>query len=123
MPPELSVSLGPLALRNPLICGSGEHVASREGLVAAIDAGAAAVIAKSANESDAARRQSDAAEWVFLDPLSREVGAGSRAATMLNRSGLVQEPWDRWLEILADADAHAAPRGAWVAASLIPGDE
>jgi dihydroorotate dehydrogenase (NAD+) catalytic subunit len=109
MPPDLRVTLGPLALRNPVICGSGEHVATLDGLMAAIDAGAAAVVAKSANESDAARRQSDAATWVFLED-----------GTLLNRSGLVQEPWERWLEILAEADAHARERDAFVAASLIP---
>src|SRR3954466_4251074 len=109
MPPDLRVSLGPLELLNPIICGSGEHVATYDGLVAAIDAGAAAVVAKSANESDAARRQSDSATWVFLDD-----------GTMLNRSGLVQEPWEDWLQILARADAHARQSGAWVAASLIP---
>lgn len=109
MPPELSVRLGPLELRNPLICGSGEHVASYEGLVAAIDAGAAAVVGKSANESDAARRQFAAATWVFLED-----------GTMLNRSGLVPEDWADWLEVLARADAHARDQGAWVAASVIP---
>ena len=123
MPPDLSVTLGPLALRNPLICGSGEHVASYEGLVAAVDAGAAAVVAKSANESDAARRQSDAAAWVFLDERWRELDGGSRDATILNRSGLVQEAWEPWLRVLARADAHARANGAWVAASLIPGEQ
>jgi dihydroorotate dehydrogenase (NAD+) catalytic subunit len=109
MPPDLSVTLGRLELRNPLICGSGEHVASYDGIFAAIDAGAGAVVAKSANESAAARRQSDAATWVFLED-----------GTMLNRSGLVQAQWDEWLGILARADAHARSRDAWVAASLIP---
>src|SRR3954468_13260637 len=97
MPPELAVSLGPLELRNPLICGSGEHVAAYDGLVAAIDAGAAAVVAKSANESEAGRRQWRARTWIFLDD----------GATMLNRSGLVPEPWEAWLATLARADAHA----------------
>jgi dihydroorotate dehydrogenase len=112
MQPDLAVELGPIALRNPLICGSGEHVASYDALVAAVDAGAAAVVAKSANEADAARRQSDFASWVFLED----------GVTMLNRSGLVQEPWEDWLEILARADAHAARHGSWVVASVIPGD-
>src|SRR3954447_21008728 len=114
MPPDLRVSLGPLELRNPLICGSGEHVATLDALVAAVDAGAAAVVAKSANESEAARRQSDYATWVLLDGEWREDPGG---ATMLNRSGLVQEPWDDWLEILARADAHAAASDAWVVPS------
>jgi dihydroorotate dehydrogenase (NAD+) catalytic subunit len=119
MQPDLAVDLGPIALRNPLICGSGEHVASYEALVAAVDAGAAAVVAKSANESAAARRQSNFATWVLLDERWSETPEGS---TMLNRSGLVQDPWEDWLEILARADAHAARQGSWVVPSLIPGD-
>ena len=122
MPPDLAVTLGPLVLRNPLICGSGEHVATYDGLVAAVDAGAAAVVAKSANESDAARRQSDFATWVFLDERWNEAHEATSGTTMFNRSGLVQEPWEDWLEILARADAHAARRGSWVVASVIPGD-
>src|SRR5215212_2839576 len=122
MPPDLRVSLGPLELRNPLICGSGEHVATLDALVAAVDAGAAAVVAKSANESEAARRQSDAARWVFLDQRREPVDEPDLGATLLNRSGLVQQPWEQWLDTLASADAHARARGAWVIPSLIPGD-
>src|SRR3954464_9183115 len=110
MPPDLGIRLGPLAPSHPVICGSGEHVSSLDQLKAALDAGAAAVVAKSANESEAARRQSDATAWVFLED----------GVTMLNRSGLVQERWESWLEILARADAHARELGSWVAASLIP---
>src|SRR3954447_11185233 len=122
MPPELAMQLGPIALRHPVICGSGEHVSSLDQLVAAVDAGAAAVVAKSANESDAARRQSDFATWVFLDERRQPAPEDARGATMLNRSGLVQEPWEQWVEIVARADAYAAARGSWVALSLIPGD-
>src|SRR3954451_9896064 len=122
MPPELAMQLGPLALRHPVICGSGEHVSSLEQLKAAVDAGAAAVGAKSANEEEAARRQSDAATWVFIDEDRREVAADTRGAAMLNRSGLVQAPWDEWVAALAEADDYARERGSWVAASVIPGD-
>ena len=38
------------------MCGSGEHVADEAALRAAVEAGAAAVVAKSANESEAGRR-------------------------------------------------------------------
>src|SRR3954469_11286882 len=106
MPPDLRVSLGPLELLNPIICGSGEHVATLDALVAAIDAGAAAVVAKSANESEAARRpaaaaawgakpaneteaprrQWDAARWVFLDERGEPVDEPDVRATLLNRS-------------------------------------
>src|SRR3954470_3193737 len=97
MQPELAIQLGPLALRSPVICGAGEHVNTLDKLKSAVDAGAAAVVAKSANESDAARRQSDAAAWVFVDDERREVAADTSGASMLNRSGLVQVPWEEWV--------------------------
>jgi dihydroorotate dehydrogenase len=122
MPPDLQMRLGPLTLSNPVICGAGEHVASRESLMAAIDAGAAAVIAKSANETEAGRQQSEVAESTFLDGV-HEVAEPSNAASIFNRSGLVPEAWETWLQTLAEADRHAAERHAFVAASLIPGDE
>lgn len=122
MSAELAVTLGQVRLRNPLICGAGEHVASLDALVAAVEAGAAAVVAKSANETDAGRRQSDAAAWTFIDERRREVPPDA-SATIFNRSGLVQQPWDEWLETLAEADRQAREAGAYVLASVIPGDE
>lgn len=108
--PELGVRLGELELKNPVICGSGEHAATYEGLVSGIDAGAAAVVGKSANETEAGRRQ-----WA------------ARASTTVgdshfNRSGLVPIPWDDWVATLSRADAHARERGAYAVASIIPGD-
>src|SRR3954469_17884492 len=111
MPPELAVQLGPIALRHTVICGSGEHVSSLDQLKAAVDAGAAEVIAKSANESDAGRRQSDAAGGGFIDEERREVSADTPGASMLNRSGLLQVPWDEWMTTLAEADDYARERG------------
>src|SRR3954453_20556460 len=122
MPPEIAMKLGPIALPHPVICGSGEHVSSLDQLKAAVDAGAAGGVAKSANESEAGRRRWDAATWVFIDEDRREVAADTRGASMLNRSGLVQAPWDEWVAALAEADDYARERGSWVAASVIPGD-
>lgn len=124
MPPDLGVQLGRLRLKSPIVCGSGEHVWSEEGLVAAVDAGAAAVVAKSANESEDARRQARAAAWVLLDERWREVppDAAPREASLFNRSGLVPLPWAEWLAVLARADAHARTRDAHVVASIIPAD-
>jgi dihydroorotate dehydrogenase len=122
MPPDLRVPVGPLELRNPLICGAGEHLATYDDLVAAVDGGAAAVIGKSANETAAGRRQSDAAAWTFIDARRREVGPDG-GASIFNRSGLVREPWEEWVQTLARADTYARRVGAFVAASLIPGDE
>jgi dihydropyrimidine dehydrogenase (NAD+) subunit PreA/dihydroorotate dehydrogenase (NAD+) catalytic subunit len=121
MPPDLRVSLGPLALRNPLICGSGEHVATLEDLLAAVNSGAAGVIAKSANETEAGRRQWEAAQRTFIGAGRDEVDPDA-SATIFNRSGLVPQPWSEWVDTLARADAHARERESYVAASVIPGD-
>ena len=119
---DLVTQLGPLRLRNPVICGSGEHVSTLEQLKAAVDAGAAAVVAKSANESEDGRRQADATRWVFVDADRQEVDASSPGASMLNRSGLVQQPWAEWVRTIAEADEYARTRESWVAASVIPAD-
>jgi dihydroorotate dehydrogenase len=109
-------------LRNPLICGAGEHVADYDDIVAAVAAGAAAVVAKSANETEAGRRQWGAVARTFIDDRRREVEP-ALDASIFNRSGLAPQPWDEWLDILARADAHAREADAYVVASLIPGDE
>jgi dihydroorotate dehydrogenase (NAD+) catalytic subunit len=122
--PDLAVSLGPLRLRNPLIAGAGEHLATEAALRAAVDAGAAAVVAKSSNETEAGRRQWRAAAHVTLDASWRPVAEGTAGpgSSIFNRSGLQPEPWAAWVAALARADAHAAAQGAWVVPSLIPAD-
>jgi dihydroorotate dehydrogenase len=124
MPPDLRVQLGPIELATPVICASGEWVASGETIRAALDAGAAAVVAKSANESEAARRQLEAAAAVRLaaDRTVVEDGPSRPGETLLNRSGLVGMPFDEWAATLGEADRYARTRGAYVAASLVPGD-
>jgi dihydroorotate dehydrogenase (NAD+) catalytic subunit len=107
--PDLAVRLGDLPLKHPVMCGSGEHLADLEGLRAAVDAGAAAVVAKSANESESARRQWEVRQHTMIGD------------SYFNRSGLVPVPWDDWLETLAAADVHARERGSYVVASIIPG--
>ena len=50
---RLAIRIGGLALRNPVICGANEAVASAAGIRAALATGAAGVIAKSVNENPA----------------------------------------------------------------------
>ena len=121
MPPDLTVRLGSLELKNPVVCASGEWAMGEPELRAAVDSGAAGVVAKSANESEAARHQLRSAEYVFLDDRWRPTDAAG-ATSLFNRSGLVDELWEPWLETLARTDAYASGRDAYVAASLIPAD-
>ena len=84
--PDLAVKLGPIELKNPVVAGSGEATASADQIRRALDAGAAAVVAKSANESEAARRQLRAAEYVLLDENleARPLGPATRTDLLVD---------------------------------------
>ena len=81
MPADLGVTVAGLALKNPVIAGSGEATMGLDGMRAALDAGAAAVVAKSTNESADAKRQLASAEYLLLDERWRPLplGPGSPA--------------------------------------------
>jgi dihydroorotate dehydrogenase len=126
----LAVAVAGLRLKNPVIAGSGEATMTLGGIVAALEAGAAAVVAKSTNGSAAAREQLGTAEYALLDDRWRPMpfdphSAGSadftpRSVSLFNRSGLVDAPFDRWLETLVEGDRAARERDAYVVGSLIP---
>jgi len=125
MLPDSAVSVGAIALKNPLICGSGEHVMSARGVESALAAGAAAVVVKSANESEAAKRQLDRTDYILLDSAWRPLPWDFDPppdAQLLCRSGLAQQPFDRWLETAARLDRAARAQDAYVIASLILAD-
>jgi len=118
---DLRVTVAGLELRNPVVAGSGEGTATAEGIQACLDAGAAAVVAKSTNESEAAKAQLRASAYVVLDDelRPRPLGTGTlaRGDTLFNRSGLLDEPFDEWVQTLARLDAAAGD--AYVVPSLI----
>jgi hypothetical protein len=123
--PDLSVRIGALTLRNPVIAGSGEHTMTEAGIRAALEAGAAAVVAKSGNESEAAKQQLDGADYVLLDARWRPLPWGSAPppdAQLFCRSGLIQREVSDWLADLAALDREAGTRGAYVVPSLILAD-
>jgi dihydroorotate dehydrogenase (NAD+) catalytic subunit len=126
----LAVTVAGLRLTNPVIAGSGEATMTLSGMVAALEAGAAAIVAKSTNGSAAAKEQLNRAEYALLDDRWRPIPfdpqvAGSaaftpRSVSLFNRSGLVDVPFSRWLETLVEADRVARDHDAYVVGSLIP---
>lgn len=122
---DLTVSVGPTQLKNPVIAGSGEHLIAEGGIRAALRAGVGAVVVKSTNEVAAAKDQLDRAEYVLLDARWRPVPwdvTAPRSATVACRSGLHPLPFDRWLEQTAKLDQDAQKEDSFVVASLILGD-
>ena len=122
---DLTSRLGRVALKNPVICGAGEHVVSAAGIRAALEAGAAAVVVKSTNESEAARAQLRRADYALFDsrwrPLPLDFDAPAEAS-LACRSGLSQLAFDDWLDMVATLDGEARSKNAYVVASLVRAD-
>ncbi len=123
--PDLSVKLGRVTLKNPVILGSGDHTMTAGGLAAAIATGAGAVVAKSINENPAGKRQLDGSDHVLLDSEWRKLPwdyAPPADAMLFGRSGLHQMDSTAWIEQAAAADREAAKVGAYVIGSIILAD-
>jgi len=121
----LSIRVGKVQLKNPLICGSGEHVISSRGIRAALAAGAGAVSAKSTNESEAAKQQLDGTDYALFDARWNRLPWYFNPppdAQLFCRSGLIQERFDAWLERIAALDREARSHDAYVLANLILAD-
>jgi dihydroorotate dehydrogenase len=118
---RLAIRIGGLALRNPVICGSNEAVATAAGIHAALATGAAGVIAKSVNEQPAAAAQLDRADYVKLDAEARPVAWEAAGVSLFNRSGLAQHDPAEWFAVIAGLDRQAAATGQFVAASVVLG--
>jgi dihydroorotate dehydrogenase len=129
---RLAVTVAGLPLKNPVVAGSGEATMTLDGITAALDAGAAAVVAKSTNGSNAAKDQLARAEYALLDerwePLAFDAsrpgsgGPASRTASLLCRSGLVETDFAAWVDTLVEADRRARLRDAYVVGSLVVDD-
>lgn len=117
---DLTVRLGPLQLKNPVMAASCEATMTEADILACIDAGAGAVVAKSVNESPAAARQLNIAEYALLDR-----GGALRAwpdrtgqESLLCRSGLCQQPLEEWLALLERVNRYARAHDAHVIGSV-----
>mgnify|MGYP003666299562 FL=1 len=117
--------IGRIALKNPVICGSGEHVLTEAGLKSALATGVGAVVAKSVNETQAAKDQLDRTDYALLDGDWNRLKwdfTAPRNATLACRSGLQTMDFDSWIEIVARLDAEAAKTGQYVIGSIILAD-
>ncbi len=122
---DLTIDIGGVRLKNPVICGSGEHFIEAAGIEAALEAGAGAVVMKSTNESESAKAQLGNAEYALLDSDWRRLdwnGSPPRDAHLFCRSGLSPIAFDDWLALLRESGERARHHGAVVIASLIPAD-
>lgn len=116
---RLRVSVGTLSLKNPVICASGEHVMTEAGIRAALDAGAAVVVAKSINESQAARDQLGQTDYLRTGASWESLPWHGQGGSILCRSGLQPRACADWISAVAALDREAAAQDAYVAGSII----
>lgn len=114
---DLRAEVGGLSVATPIWVGSSELTMDAPGIRACVDAGAGAVIAKSVNESEAARRQLSIADYVYVGRDHRPTRA-SDDASLFNRSGLANVPLAAWMEMLEASQQYAAARGSVVVGSI-----
>jgi dihydroorotate dehydrogenase len=120
---DMQVKIGPLTLKNPIVCGSGEHVLTEAGIRAALAQGVGLVVAKSTNESGPAREQLEQTDYAAFTPDWRaQAWDADVHAGILCRSGLQPRACDDWIAAVAALDREAARQDAYVAASLILAD-
>ncbi|WP_321355797.1 dihydroorotate dehydrogenase [Pseudomonas extremaustralis] len=122
---RLTTRVGQLQLKNPVICGAGEQTMTAPAIRRALATGAGAVVAKSTNESLAAKQQLDKTDYVLLDASWNRLPwnfAPPADASLFGRSGLVQRAFAEWLEELAVLDREARAQDAYVIPSLILSD-
>ncbi|MFI7124706.1 dihydroorotate dehydrogenase [Nonomuraea sp. NPDC050153] len=117
---DLSTAFGGLRLPNPVIAASCEYTMTEPGILACIDAGAGAVVAKSINESPAAAKQLDIADYLLLDQDLHAVPWTSAhgTETLFNRSGLAQTTLEEWVAMLERCQRHASATGSAVIGSV-----
>lgn len=119
------VQIGAIGLKNPVIAAPGEHLIDDAGLLAAIATGAGAVVMKSTNESQPAKRQLRQAEYAALSADWTPAPWGPEApadAALLTRSGLHPLGFGDWLEQARRIGAAARAENCLLVPSIILAD-
>lgn len=122
---DTRIAIGAITLKNPVIAGSGEASMTGAGMRALIAAGAGAVVAKSVNESEAARRQLDGTDYALLDARWNRLPWDFNPpadASLFCRSGLAQVEFEPWLKLLVELDREAKAAGSMIIPSVILAD-
>ena len=125
MSSRLAARIGRLTLKNPVIAASAEHLIEADGIRAAIEAGAGAVVVKSTNENPAGKEQLRRAEYVALDAQWNRVPWDAGAppeVSLASRSGMSPLGFEAWLAQNVAMDRLARQHDCLLVASLVMAD-
>jgi len=115
---SLETTIAEFVTSNPVWVGSSELTMGIDGIVACAEAGAGAVVAKSVNETAAARAQLAIADYVWIDSARRPADNTNPDVSLLNRSGLADASLDDWIAMLGVAEERARAAGSAVIGSI-----
>src|SRR5690606_4864647 len=121
---DLSVTIGNVRLKTPVIAGAAGHVIHDEGIRAGLATGRRAVVVEWHSDARRSEDTLERSEYTLLDENWRQVSwndAAPRSVTLACRSGMSPLPFDQWLEQAARLDREAQAQDAYVVASVILG--
>ncbi len=116
---DLSIDIGGIKFKNPIVAAAGEPTTDYEHMTAAIKAGAGGVVAKSIAFSPHLAKSYDHARWTVIDENRRACRKGKypKMFTFYGRGGIPMEPPD-WMDTLKAVQAVADRYGAVLIGSI-----
>jgi len=117
--PDLSMSIGGIKFKNPVMASAGEPTTDYDHMKAAIEGGAGGVVAKSVAFSPELSKSYDHARWAVIDENRRICSRGEypRMFTFYGRGGIPLEPPD-WIETLLRVQEVADKHGSVLVGSI-----
>lgn len=119
---DLSVDIGGIRFKNPIVAAAGEPTTDYEHMVAAIEAGAGGIIAKSIAFSEQLAKSYDHPRWAVIDENRKACSKGKypKMFTFYGRGGIPLEP-PRWMDTLKKVCEIAEEHGAVLIGSIATG--
>jgi dihydroorotate dehydrogenase (fumarate)/dihydropyrimidine dehydrogenase (NAD+) subunit PreA len=117
--PDLSVTIGGIKFKNPVMASAGEPTTDYAHMKAAIEAGAGGVVAKSVAFSPELAKSFDHARWAVVDENRKICSRGEypKMFTFYGRGGIPLEPPD-WIETLRRVQEVADKHGSVLVGSI-----
>lgn len=119
MSKDMSVNVGGLELKNPLLLSPADHTHSLEQLKRAIDLGVAGIAPKTITNFSYTSDDSILVNYMVVDNNFRKVhGKFDRGYSFMSRGGYMKIESDGWIDELIEADKYAKTQDSYIIPSI-----
>lgn len=119
MSKDMSVEVGRLKLKNPLLLSPADHTHNFKQIKTAIDAGVAGICPKTYTNFDYTSDEKSAVGYMVVDSNFKPVhGRFDRGYSFMTRGGYMHVESDKWVEELEKSQKYAKDHDACIIASL-----